>query len=98
VSELPIFISFILQIGSRLAVHFLFRFINMHIRQDFENQLRLRSRMRVGDVGWINYTGNNIDTRISTKDSAEKDSAEKWVEIYKKTLKGKVNRESVYAT
>jgi hypothetical protein len=90
VSEPPIFISFILQTGYAL---FIVRFINMHIRQDAENQLRLRSRMRVGDVGCINYTGKNIDTRISTKDSAEK-----WIEIYKKTLKEKVNRESVYAT
>lgn len=81
--------GFILQTGHAL---FIARFINMHIRQDAENQLRLRSRMKVGDVRMINFTGKNVGTRTSTKDSGEQ-----WIETYKKTLKEKVKRESVYA-
>jgi hypothetical protein len=82
VNPLDLF-GFDLQTGHVL---FIARFINMHIRQDAENQLRLRSRMKVGDVRSINFTGKNVR------------SGEQWMETYKKTLKEKVKRESVYAT
>jgi len=75
-------------VNKPLTVATCLEYINMHIRQDAENQLCLRSRMKVGDVRLINYTGN--DNRfISTNDP--------WKETFKKTWKEKVNRESVYA-
>ncbi|KDR81037.1 hypothetical protein GALMADRAFT_241659 [Galerina marginata CBS 339.88] len=75
-------------IDKPLTVATCLEFINMRIRQDSENQFRLRTRMEVQDVRAINYTGN-INKHISTKGS--------WIDVYKKTLREKVDRESVYA-
>jgi len=75
-------------INKPLTVATCLEYINMHIRQDAENKFCLRSRMAVGDVRFINYTGND-NRRIFTK--------EPWKDTYRKTLKEKVNRESVYS-
>lgn len=64
----------------------------MHIRQDTQNHLHLRSMMKPGDIKMINYAGN-IHTHISTQDS----EVEVFIEHRRKVLQEKVKRESVYA-